>query len=150
MTVAEYESWHPRSRALFAADKVKANGLTPEEAERVALESFNRLLPHGLSSLDNFLFTAKDEQGLVLGFIWFNVRGSERNRSAFICDVIIEEPHRGQGHGRRMMTLIEDEIKKLGLQRVGLHVFGFNERAIHLYQSLGYFTTDLVMEKSIL
>jgi ribosomal protein S18 acetylase RimI-like enzyme len=149
MSETEYNIWAPRSRASYAADKMRANSLTQEEAEKTAQDDFNRLLPDGRNSKDNFLFSAKDECGNILGFIWFCVRGAEGNRRAFICDVIIEEQHRGKGYGKQMMLLVEQEAKKEGLNRIGLHVFGFNDTAIRLYQSLGYATTDLVMEKSL-
>lgn len=47
------------------------------------------------------------------------------------------------------MSLIEQEVTKQGLNRIGLHVFGYNKTAINLYQSLGYETTDLMMEKEL-
>lgn len=49
MSESEYAVWSPRSRASFAEDKMKANGLTKTEAEKVAAEAFNWLLPDGLN-----------------------------------------------------------------------------------------------------
>lgn len=149
MSEPEYNFWAPRSRAAYAADKMRANSVSKEEAERIADADFQRFLPDGLNTRDSFLFTAKDESDNVLGFIWFCIRGPENDRQAFICDVIIEEPYRGQGYGRKIMTLVEQEIRKLSLNRVGLHVFGFNETAISLYRSLGYRVVDLVMDKTL-
>jgi len=149
MTESEYNIWAPRSRAGYAADKIKANGLSKIEAEKNASEAFERILPQGFHSPDNFLFSAKDENQNILGFIWFCIRGSEPDKRAFVCDVLIEEKYRGQGHGKQMMRLMELEARKLGLTRIGLHVFGFNAVAIGLYRSLGYATTDLQMEKDL-
>ncbi|MGZ3771140.1 MAG: GNAT family N-acetyltransferase [Bdellovibrio sp.] len=149
MSETEYNIWLHRSRASYAADKMKANGFTQEEAEQIARDDFNRLLPDGYNSKDNFLYSAKDEKENILGFIWFCIRGAEGNKRAFICDVVIEEQYRGKGYGKQMMLLMEQEAKKKGSNRIGLHVFGFNETAIRLYQSLGYATTDLVMEKNL-
>jgi ribosomal protein S18 acetylase RimI-like enzyme len=147
MSESEYAFWAPRSRQAYAEDKMKANSLTKSEADKIADAAFEGLLPDGLNSKDNFLFSVKDEELKTVGYIWFCIRGESNNRRAFICDIIIEEPHRGKGFGKKTMLLIEQEIKKQGLNRVGLHVFGFNTTAINLYQSLGYLTTDLVMEK---
>ena len=149
MSETEYNAWAPRSRESFAADKMRANDLTKAEADKVALEAFNRLLPDGLNSKDNFLFAARDEKQNTLGFVWFCLRGEEDNKRAFICDVIIDEPYRGKGYGRQLMLLVEQEVKAKGLSRIGLHVFSFNETAIRLYRSLGYITTDLTMEKDL-
>ena len=149
MSEAEYNVWAPRSREGYAADKMKANGLTKEEAGKIAEADFARLLPDGLKSPDNFLFTIKDEKQNIAGFCWFVVRGAENNRRAFVCDIVVEEAYRGKGCGKQMMRHMEGEAKSMGLKRIGLHVFGFNEIAIGLYESLGYETTDLVMEKSL-
>jgi ribosomal protein S18 acetylase RimI-like enzyme len=149
MTEEEYKRWAPRSRQSYAQDKMKANGLTLGEAEKIAEQDFLRILPEGLNSKDNFLFTAKNEEDTILGFVWYCLRGMEDNRRAFICDILVVEQFRGQGYGRQMMEQVEQEARKQGLKRVGLHVFGFNAAAIKLYQSLGYLTTDLVMEKSL-
>jgi ribosomal protein S18 acetylase RimI-like enzyme len=149
MSAAEYDFWSQRSRSSYAADKIKANGFTLEEAEKIAANDFNRLLPDGFSSKDNFLLALKDDSAEIHGFIWFCLRGAENNRKAYLCDIVIEENSRGRGFGRIAMQLLEKEVKKLGLKHIGLHVFGFNKVAIGLYESLGYEITDLVMEKSI-
>ncbi|MNT97471.1 putative N-acetyltransferase YycN [compost metagenome] len=75
------------------------------------------------------------------------VRGPESDRRAWIADIVVEEEYRGKGYGRRVMLLLEQEVKAMGLNKIGLHVFGFNESAIKLYQSMGYLATDLMMEK---
>lgn len=149
MSGKEYNVWAPRSQASYAADKMKANRLTKAEAEKIAHDDFKQMLPDGLGSKDNFLFAAKDESQKIIGFIWFCVRGAEGNRRAFVCDVIVEENYRGKGFGKKIMLLAEKEAQSQGLRRIGLHVFGFNETAIHLYKSLGYTTTDLTMEKDL-
>ncbi len=148
MSQSEYDFWSPRSRREYAADKARANKLTKSESELVAVSDFNRLLPDGLKTKDSFLYSVKNGEQIV-GFTWFVIRGAQDNRKAFICDIIVEEELRGKGYGRSTMLLVEQEAKKLGLKQIGLHVFAFNERAVGLYQSLGYLTTDLTMEKSL-
>jgi ribosomal protein S18 acetylase RimI-like enzyme len=150
MSEAEYDVWAPRSCAGYAADKMRASSLTKAEADKIAQADFERLLPDGLKSKDNFLFALKDEKQNLAGFSWFVVRDPEENRRAFVCDIVVEEAYRGKGYGKQLMLFMENEAKKMGLKRIGLHVFGFNKTAIGLYQSLGYETTDLVMDKSLL
>lgn len=148
MNQADYEHWAPRSQSGYADDKMKANNLTRAEADEIAAKDFQRFLPDGLQSKDNYLYTMKSDEGNV-GYIWFCVRGPQDNRKAFICDIVVEEHSRGKGYGRKAMILLEEEVKSLNLKEIGLHVFGFNETAIGLYQSLGYLTTDLVMAKQL-
>ncbi len=149
MTKEEFKFWMTRSTSAYAKDKKIANGYSDEEAQKIAKLDFDRLLPNGLDTKDSYLFTAKNKAAEWLGFLWFNVKGEGRAKRAFIYDIIIEDKYRGQGHGKKLMLLLEDELKKIHVNRVGLHVFGFNERAINLYKSLGYTVTDLQMEKKI-
>ena len=149
MTEADYEVWGARSRANYARDKARANDITQEAAEKIAKADFERLLPDGLESANSHLFVAKADDQSVLGYIWLLERGPENDRRGYIGDVIIEEAHRGKGYGRKIMELIEEETRALGHKKIGLHVVGYNTPAIRLYESLGYVTTDLVMEKNL-
>lgn len=149
MSKSEYDQWAPRSQLNFARDKMRAHNLSQHEAEKIASDSFKRLLPDGFNSQDSFLFSIRDDAQSAVGFLWFCVRGPHDDRRAFVCDILIEEPHRGKGYGKQTMLLLEQEVKKLGLHRVGLHAFAFNTVAVNLYQSLGYLMTDLTMEKSL-
>lgn len=148
MTPEEFSLWAPRSKSGYANDKEKANGLTPKEAQEIAEKDFLRLLPEGLNSKDNFLYTMKDGE-IAVGYLWFCIRGAQDNRKAFLCDIIVEQEYRGKKLGKGAMLLLEEEVKQLGLKEIGLHVFGFNERATQLYKSLGYQVTDLVMAKRL-
>jgi ribosomal protein S18 acetylase RimI-like enzyme len=147
MTPEDFAKWAPRSRDAYALEKAKANGLTKEESEKVALEDFARILPNGFASKDNYLYLAFDQDGKNVGYLWFCVRGPDNNRRAFVCDILIEPEFRGQGCGRELMKLLEVEVRNLSLKRIGLHVFSNNLAAVRLYESLGFKTTDLSMEK---
>ncbi len=149
MTPDEYAFWLNRSMTEYADDKMKANGYSREEAQEISEKSFNDLLPKGLETPNNFLFTLKSDSAQNLGFLWFAVKGPKGNQKAFIYDFVIEEQFRNKGFGRRALELLDLEAKKLGLKEIGLHVFEFNKTAIHLYESQGYQTTDRVMSKSI-
>ena len=148
MNQDEYDFWIRRSIKNYAKGKVKANNLTEKEAKRAAKNDFLRLLPDGLKSKDNFLYSMR-EQKVIVGYIWFCIKGSAKNRKAFLCDIIIEKSSRSKGLGRSAMVLLEGKVKKLGGKEIGLHVFGFNQKAVRLYQSLGYQTTDLIMAKPL-
>ena len=149
MTQKEFDHWASRSQKNYAQDKMRANGCTEQEATEIAKNDFLRLLPDGLKSKDSFLFSMKKDDGTTAGYLWLSIRDTAGSRKAFIYDIIVEEHHRGQGLGRKAMLLAEKEAKIRGLREIGLHVFGFNEPAIRLYQSLGYHTTDLVMSKTL-
>ncbi len=58
--------------------------------------------------------------------------------TAWIGIQIGEEKYKGYGLGRKAMEFIEGYCRKIKISRIELGVFEYNERAIHLYESLGY------------
>lgn len=149
MSHDEFNEYKPQSLERYKIDKMRANSLTAEEAQKIAEDDFNRVLPNELQSKDNFLYTLLGEDETKVGVVWYCVRGAQNNRKAFIADIFIDEKERGHGYGKAAMLAVESQAREQGLRGIGLHVFGFNERAIGLYKSLGYETTDLVMEKEL-
>jgi ribosomal protein S18 acetylase RimI-like enzyme len=148
MTQADYEFWSLRSRMNYAQSKIKANRIARDEAVKAANAEFERHLPDGLKTKDNFLYSGMSENSRV-GFVWIQIRGSGERRRAYVCDIIVEPDHRGKGYGKEMMVAVERAAVEMGMKKIGLHVFGYNEPAIALYKSLGYVTTDLEMEKTL-
>lgn len=62
-----------------------------------------------------------------------------KNRNAECIIDIGEKDYWGQGFGKESLSLIlQYAFLELNLNRVGLKVFSFNERAISLYTSLGF------------
>lgn len=149
MSPKEFEHWAPKSKQTYAKDKARANNLTLKEANEAAEHDFQRLLPDEILTQDNYFFVMKSAEEELIGHLWFCVRGALDNRKAFLCDIFIEETFRGLGFGKEAMRFLENEVKQMGLKEIGLHVFGFNETAIRLYQSLDYKTSDLVMSKAL-
>jgi ribosomal protein S18 acetylase RimI-like enzyme len=148
VTQAEYDSWYERCFREYKAENIRANGLTDAEAETKARGDFDRYLPNGLGSPDQYIFTMKEKDETV-GFIWFCERGPSDNRKAYILDIVVEENQRGKGYGKEAMLLLEEKVKALELKHIGLHVFGHNHRAHELYKKLGYIETNIVMEKTL-
>lgn len=147
MNEVEFGEWLDKSKMNYRDENVR-NGLTINEASKKSDDDFGRLLPDGLKSVDQFLFSIK-ENGLWIGTIWLGIRGAVDNRKGFIYDIVLNENTRGKGYGKKAMLLIEDEAKKLGLRHIGLHVFGHNKIARNLYESIGYETTNVNMEKTL-
>ena len=66
-------------------------------------------------------------------------RVSEQNRSAMLTIFIGERQHWGKGYGTEALRLIlQEAFSRLGLKRVELHVFDFNDRAIRSYEKVGF------------
>jgi len=72
-----------------------------------------------------------------------------KNRNAECIIDIGEKDYWGKGYGSESLKiLLEYAFKELNLHRVSLRVFSFNERAIHIYNKLG-FKKEGVMRESI-
>lgn len=148
ITKEKFKLWLSRQTEAYIQDKMKANGYTRTEAEEICHKQMKELLPNGMESKDQHIFEIDDGMQ-TLGFLWFAVIGAENNRRAFVYDIVIEKEFQGKGFGKTAMKLLEAEVLKLGLNRIGLHVFGHNHIARNLYDSLGYEIQDLVLEKKI-
>lgn len=58
--------------------------------------------------------------------------------SSWISILIGASDCRGKGYGKEMMSFLEYKSRELGLTRIELGVFEFNETAAKFYQKLGY------------
>ncbi len=64
---------------------------------------------------------------------------SKAHASADLSIIVGEADDRGRGHGSEAIrTLLDHAFDDLGLRRVGLSVFAFNEAAINTYERLGF------------
>ncbi len=52
--------------------------------------------------------------------------------------LLVLKAYRDKGIGRRLMVALESEAARLGRRRIDLTVWGANDRALHLYTSMGY------------
>jgi ribosomal protein S18 acetylase RimI-like enzyme len=82
--------------------------------------------------------------------IWFAVENRRPSDSyAWIYDFRIDEQHRRHGYGYQAMLAVEAKVRALGLNKIGLHVFGHNHAAQALYEKAGYGVTGISMAKQI-
>lgn len=153
MNAAEYERFIERLIRDFAADKVQAGTWTEEEAPQLAEDSLHKYLPQGLDTPDAYLYVITlreqqaDEQGI--GIIWFNITDMPMGTEAFILEFWIEDAYQGQGYAKQTLQALDEEARKRGIRKIGLHVFGHNTRAFELYKKMGYVVTDIQMSKEL-
>lgn len=148
MTQPEYDAWLEYCIVEYAKDKMESLGISEAEALDLSKTSFERLLPDGLNTPDNYLFSVADSENLV-GNLWFKISTDRGITTAFIYDIEMKPEFRGQGYGKATMQLIEPEARKYGATKIALHVFGGNETALKLYERSGYRVTDVSMSKDI-
>ncbi|WP_433535077.1 GNAT family N-acetyltransferase [Micromonospora sp. CA-249363] len=132
----------------YAEDLVAHRGLTPQAARERSAEQLRELLPAGAATERVLLRVARVEDTEV-GWIWVSLPANDHTRQAWIYNIEVYPAHRGRGHSRRMIQLIEAELAELGVPELGLNVFGTNTVAIGLYRSLGFEVTSQQMAKRI-
>lgn len=83
-----------------------------------------------------------------IGYIFI----TKKEKYAYLT-IMIDKKYWGKGYGKQAMLLIEDEVRKLKINKTVLGLYKENGRALKLYQSLGYIQTKeentLVMEKNL-
>lgn len=147
MSAAEFVHYLENSVADYAAEKTRAGHWFADEALAQSQASFQRLLPDGLTTLNHHLFTIVDTTSdLPIGAFWIYLEQGLHS-SIWIYDLIIHPMQRRKGYGRQAMLALETTARELGAERIDLHVFAHNRRAIALYKSVGYTTSSLNMSK---
>lgn len=150
MSEVTYHTYLPTAIEDYAAEKVKAGTWVEAEAIERSTTEFRQLLPDGRASKDNYLFSLVDESTTEpVGMMWFHVVQKKQGRTAFIYDFSVDASHQGKGYGRQAMVALEQVARRMNIKVIGLHVFAHNKRAIALYETSGYMTTDLHMEKRL-
>jgi ribosomal protein S18 acetylase RimI-like enzyme len=148
MTGDEFTAWREESILGYSADLAKATDVPLDAAIDRARNQFSELLPNGPASDRTWLLRILDETGADIGVLWIGPH-PEQAGTAFIYDIEIAEAHRGRGLGRAAMTAAEGLTARAGFTQISLNVFGFNETARRLYDSLGYRVVSTVLSKSL-
>lgn len=143
----EYHRWYEQSVAGYADDLAESGRCSRDEAMDRARQQFAELLPDGMQTERTWLLVVLDEGGTDVGVLWIGPH-PQRAGHAWVYDIAIHEPHRGRGLGRAAMHAAERVVQQAGMAGIGLNVFGFNEPARKLYDSLGYRVVATQMFKS--
>jgi len=138
LSPGDFERRRPRLIAAFAADLVDNSGVTPEQAEAESTRQLDKMLPQGADTPGQILRKAVDDDGSEVGFIWIAAAGLSHPAMAWVGVLEVRPDARSRGIGSRMMLAAEDDLRRRGTTRLGLHVFGHNTGAQRLYTRLGY------------
>ena len=108
-----------------------------DAARERAHKQHEELLPHGLATPGHTFFNVLADDGRVVGQLWLGPH-PQRPDVGYVYDVGIDEAERDRGFGRAAMLAAEQVVREQGQTEIGLNVFGFNDPARSLYDSLGY------------
>lgn len=148
MTQDDFAHYTSKSILGYADEKVAAGTWTKEEAPEKSEKEFEKLLPEGLDSEHQNLFAiTKIEDKKKVGWLWYHFNPESPQKEAFIYDFLIFDELQGQGYGKVALMALDDHALANGIEKISLHVFAHNKRAIHLYEKLDYEAKDLIMSK---
>jgi len=149
MTPAEYAEWVEQSIVGYALDKVASGQWSPEASLELSRKENRELLPLGLDTPGNHLFAIVDDDAVAVGMLWFAVKKKFGADIAYVFDVSVRAERQREGHAARAFVALEDEVRRLGLAGISLHVFGHNDAARALYAKLGFQPTNISLFKPI-
>ena len=149
MTEHEYAAWRAETIPAYAADKVASGQWTGEESIALSTKEHAELLPEGLATSENYLFTVEDDRGVSVGMLWFVVKTKFNAKIAYVFNIEIRPEHQRRGHAFSAFVALEAEVLRLGLTGIALHVFGHNNGARALYAKLGFEPTNISLFKPV-
>jgi ribosomal protein S18 acetylase RimI-like enzyme len=147
MTEEEFEQFKGPNMEDYAQERSR-NFDTPIEQERaIAADQYARFLKDGIHTLGQRLWVVTEETGAAVGHLWVGIEDAEH--MAFIYFIGINADQRGKGYGAQTLDLLEEAMRPLGIQQIGLNVFSDNAVAQRLYARQGYRITNYSMLKQI-
>jgi GNAT superfamily N-acetyltransferase len=148
MTEPQYAAYRERAEESYAEGIAGSGAMSLDDARTKSAEDYARLLPDGLATEGNRLWTAYDGSTEV-GVLWLAIKDSSEGLTAFGFDFEVREDLRRHGYGRAIMQAAEEVCRGLGVVQVGLSVFGNNLGAQALYEQMGFAVTAIQMTKRL-
>jgi ribosomal-protein-alanine N-acetyltransferase len=106
---------------------------------RIEHQSFREQYPRGvfLMFLENNpeTFLVAEYNGKVIGYVMGYLKPDFEGH---VMSIAVDPVYRGNGIGKMLMIAVIDKLIKLGARYIGLEVRVSNERAIKLYERLGF------------
>jgi len=148
MTPPEFARYLETAVRDYADAHIKAGDCDAGEALALAQADYDSLLPDGLATANQHLFSVFAEGASdPVGLIWYEGRERKGKKSAYIYDLLIRPELRGKGYGAATLQALEARLREAGVGRVSLNVMGWNVRARELYEREGFTVAGIGMTK---
>jgi ribosomal protein S18 acetylase RimI-like enzyme len=146
MTQKDFSAYKEKAIKNYAIELEHSNMVPKGMGEQAARQQLNQALPKGIDTKNFYFYYIINDKEEHVGLV---IYGTRTEGEAFILDIQIDENEQGKGYGKKAITLLEKDAKSKGYKRMGLHVFGHNQRAINLYYKLDYYVTSMQMAKEL-
>jgi RimJ/RimL family protein N-acetyltransferase len=150
MHVQEYPAYCQYFIDDYSNEIVKNYGYSIEVAIEMAKNSLQHCFPDGLKSNDHDLLCIEatvNGKPVVVGYLLHSINIEEC--STFIYDFYVDNAYRGQGFGKKAISALESQIQLVGIEQIKLRVAYYNDRALKLYQDVGFTITGFNMSKKL-
>lgn len=148
MSNERYAAWLPVQIEEYAKEKIAAGIWVEMTAREMSAAEMAAQLPDGLSTDGHDLFAGR-VGGIEVGNLWLWTHETSGGRETFIFNIEVDAAEQGKGYGRGMVEACELWCFEHGVMTIRLNVFGQNIKAIDLYRSSGFVTTNLNMMKKL-
>jgi len=146
MTSSEYPAYCDYFIDDYSREIAENYGHSMDRARELANQDLLRSFPNGLETNDHELLCI--ESGLKLvGYLWHSI--NENDKSTFIYDFFILPNCRNNGYGKLAIIALESQLKLMGIDQMKLRVAYQNQRALKLYQEVGFAISGYNMSKKI-
>ncbi len=147
MTEKEYDLYYKTLADRYIKELLSSEASDEKSVKEMAEATIQRSLPNGYETKGQYLLNVfKDNENI--GYVWYGDRRG-KDREAFIYDLMIYEDYRRNGFGKETIKLVEKQAKENNYETISLHVFGENEIAVKLYESLNYKPFSIHMSKEL-
>ena len=89
------------------------------------------------------------ENDEMCGYIWAYPHQFREETRIYVNEIRIREGCRGQGYGKKLLSLVEENAKEMGISTVYLHAEANNSDAVRYYHSNGYMEERIQFRKEI-
>jgi ribosomal protein S18 acetylase RimI-like enzyme len=120
--------------SLAGVNRAEATGIQADNNKEEMIASYENSLDHGA-----YFLAARTQESLI-GWVlvdrsldWFT-----HKEIGWISDVYVKQEFRQNGVAKSLIEQSLVEFKHLGYDDVRLNVFSFNQKAISLYEKLGF------------
>jgi ribosomal protein S18 acetylase RimI-like enzyme len=146
MTQIDFLSYKEKAVKNYAQELEHSNMVPKGMGEKAAKQQLDQVLPNDVNTKNFYFYHIINDKDEHVGLV---IYGTRSKGEAFILDIQIDEDQQGKGYGKEAIILLEKDAKSKGYERMGLHVFGHNQRAINLYYKLDYHVTSMQMAKDL-